>query len=108
MILRTNSDARPEPKRPESLPKTLPGTVCVQWRTCGKLACRCARGEPHGPYHYRFWRERGRLRKAYVARHDVEEVRAACLCRRLIRTALKAGWSDFRRLVAVLKETTKP
>lgn len=32
----------------------------------------------HGPYYYRFWRESGRLRKAYVPRRQVEEVRAAC------------------------------
>ncbi|MEM8549672.1 MAG: DUF6788 family protein [Verrucomicrobiota bacterium] len=69
------------------LPKTpaeLPGTVCEQWKRCGKPACRCASGHPeelHGPYFYRFWREGGRLRKAYVPRDRVAEVRAACEAR---------------------------
>lgn len=45
---------------------------------CGKQNCRCARGQLHGPYHYLFWREAGQLRKVYVRRADVAEVRAAC------------------------------
>lgn len=36
---------------------------------CGKKACRCATGgELHGPYTYKYWKEGGRLRKAYVGR----------------------------------------
>jgi hypothetical protein len=30
----------------------LPGVVVEQHRTCGRQGCRCARGEPHGPYVY--------------------------------------------------------
>lgn len=61
------------------LPKIepLPGTVQLQRVNCGKPNCRCATGKLHAAY-YRFWRERGRLRKAYVRRSDVEQVRAAC------------------------------
>jgi hypothetical protein len=33
---------------------------------CGKPGCKCARGELHGPYTYKYWREAGKLRKAYV------------------------------------------
>lgn len=35
---------------------------------CGKDACWCAAGGGHGPYTYKYWREDGRLRKAYVKR----------------------------------------
>src|SRR5438105_15584695 len=28
------------------------GTLVEQHRTCGRQGCRCARGEPHGPYVY--------------------------------------------------------
>jgi hypothetical protein len=62
------------------LPKMRPqpGTVHEQLVKCGKLNCRCARGERHRAF-YRFWRDAdGRLRKAYVPRSRVEEVRAAC------------------------------
>lgn len=33
---------------------------------CGKKTCRCAAGELHGPYTYKYWKEDGKLRKAYV------------------------------------------
>jgi hypothetical protein len=72
----------------DSLPKTLPGTVHTQWVRCGKSSCRCARGELHGPYHYHFWRENGRLRKRYVKPDDVAEVRARCAERQKLHRAL--------------------
>lgn len=55
----------------------LPGTVHAQRVRCGRENCRCARGELHRAF-YRFWREGGRLRKAYVRRAEVERVRDAC------------------------------
>jgi hypothetical protein len=86
------------------LPKTLPGVVCQQWVRCGRPACRCARGSLHGPYFYRFWREGGRLRKAYVRRPDVEQVRLWCRARRGARQEL-AGWREvWRQLVAQVRE----
>lgn len=30
----------------------LPGALVEQHRQCGKERCRCAHGEPHGPYLY--------------------------------------------------------
>jgi hypothetical protein len=30
----------------------LPGALVEQHRNCGRTRCRCARGEPHGPYVY--------------------------------------------------------
>lgn len=35
---------------------------------CGKEGCWCAAGGGHGPYTYKYWKEEGRLRKAYVGR----------------------------------------
>ena len=54
----------------QTLPKM--GALCPQWKRCGKMNCRCAAGTLHGPYYCFFWRERGRLRKRYVALRDVE------------------------------------
>jgi hypothetical protein len=61
-----------------SFPKItpLPGSLHPEWRRCGKPTCRCARGEPHGPYVYHYWYEHGRRRKAYVPRDRVEAVAA--------------------------------
>ena len=59
-------------------PKTapLPGSLQPEWKRCGKPGCRCARGERHGPYFYRYWYEGGRRRRAYVPRTRVPAVAA--------------------------------
>lgn len=47
------------------------GAICAQFVRCGKPGCKCARGELHGPYYYRFTRdESGRLRKSYVRKAE--------------------------------------
>lgn len=111
------------------LPKTatpaeLPGTVHAQYVRCGKPTCRCASGDSadlHGPYHYRFWRERGTLRKAYVRRDELEATRRACRARqhaerqqRAARRQFDALLDDFRRrsrevedLLAAWRETLR-
>lgn len=64
---------------PKPIPDKLPGTVIPQYVRCGKPNCRCARGDLHGPYWYRFWREDPYvLHKEYVREADLEQVRAAC------------------------------
>ena len=52
----------------------LPGSIVPQFICCGKPGCRCQTGNRHGPYHYRVWREAGRVRKVYVKITDVERV----------------------------------
>ena len=54
----------------------LPGSLQLEWRRCGKPGCRCARGQPHGPYAVRIWYEDGRRRKRYVPREEVAKVAA--------------------------------
>jgi hypothetical protein len=58
------------------------GAVCAQMVRCGKANCRCARGELHGPYFYRFTRDGGRLQKQYIKRSEVAEWRELCERRR--------------------------
>lgn len=43
-------------------------TFRQEWVRCGKEGCRCAQGERHGPYTYKYWKEDGRLRKQYVGK----------------------------------------
>lgn len=43
---------------------------------CGKAACACREGRLHGPYVYKYWREGGRLRKAYVGKAPPAEAAA--------------------------------
>src|SRR5258708_20799760 len=44
--------------------EVLSGSLTEQTRRCGKAGCRCARGEPHGPYAFFVPKTaaRGRLR----------------------------------------------
>jgi hypothetical protein len=91
-------------EKSKTLPKTLTGVVRPQWVSCGRPNCRCARGQLHGPYHYRFWRECGRLKKAYVRPADLEQVRARCEARRQVRRDLVAGWGIFRQLRTAVRE----
>jgi hypothetical protein len=44
----------------------LAGSLTGQSRRCGRAGCRCADGEPHGPYAYFTPRPAGRGRARYV------------------------------------------
>src|SRR5262245_61658897 len=92
---------------PQTLPKPLPGVVLPQWVRCGRPGCRCTRGQLHGPYHYRFYRQGGRLKKRYVKLAEVEQVRAGCEARRQARRELKAGWQTWRGLLAAIREVER-
>ncbi len=67
----------------------LEGEVCPQFIRCGKPGCRCQYDKPHGPYHYRIWREGTRVRKVYVKATEVEAVRAACVLHRTLSRSLQ-------------------
>ncbi|MGH3163646.1 MAG: DUF6788 family protein [Streptosporangiaceae bacterium] len=46
--------------------QVLSGTLTEQGRRCGRPGCRCADGEPHGPYAYFTPRPAGRGQARYV------------------------------------------
>lgn len=46
--------------------QVLAGTLTEQARRCGRPGCRCAGGQPHGPYAYFTPRPAGRGRARYV------------------------------------------
>lgn len=58
-----------------SVEEVLSGSLVEQTRRCGKTGCRCAAGEPHGPYAYFTARPRGRGRARYVPAGVVAVVR---------------------------------
>ena len=67
--------------------QVLSGSLTEQTRRCGKAGCRCAGGEPHGPYAYFTARRQGRGRARYVPAEVAEVVvekerRLAGACRR--------------------------
>jgi hypothetical protein len=55
----------------------LKGEICEQYVKCGKENCRCANGRLHGPYYYRVFRDKGQVRKEYVRKKDLSQVRSA-------------------------------
>jgi hypothetical protein len=86
------------------LPKTLPRGLCAQWVRCGKPSCHCQHGRGHGPYVYRFWREKGRLRKAYVPPEQVAAFAAQVQERRERQNQVEQSRSHWRALVHRLRE----
>lgn len=85
-------------------PKMLPGYVRAERVKCGKANCRCARGELHGPYYYRFtWADNKRV-KSYVKREDVQAIRAACVEYRNLQASLRHGRMAYKLLLMRARE----
>ena len=53
----------------------LTGSLVEQTRRCGKAGCRCAEGEPHGPYVYFAPKTAGRGRLRYMPAALLDVVR---------------------------------
>ena len=86
----------------------LPGVVLPQLVRCGKPTCRCSsREDLHGPYFYRFHREGGRLRKTYVPKHLLEDVRAACRRRQLREREQRHRRAESQALLRALRERAR-
>lgn len=93
------------------LPKKMRGSVHAQYVRCGKVTCKCTRGELHGPYFYHFVRVGGRLRKRYLKAHEVEQMRVACATWRkkekARRTQSRQSWQVIRAVNTQLRELLK-
>ena len=68
-------------------------SLCEQRVKCGTKSCRCARGDLHAGYHYLFFRQAGRLKKVYVPKAQVEQVRSQIRAARLARKCTTAAHS---------------
>lgn len=86
----------------------LPGTVVAHFIRCGRINCKCAKGELHGPYHYHYWRDEQGRHKRYVRQSQVAAIQAACAAYRIkqavARERLKQTRTEWRKLKAMLKE----
>ncbi len=93
------------------LPKKMPGSVHAQYVRCGKVMCKCARGELHGAYYYYFVRRAGKLTKRYLKTNEIEQAQAACLSRReeekARREKSRATWRLIREINARLRDVSK-
>lgn len=68
--------------------QVLTGSLVEQTRRCGKPGCRCAEGEPHGPYAYFTPKMAGRGRAKYVPAGLIAAVRARLARGEQIETVL--------------------
>ena len=82
----------------------LPGVLLANPVRCGKPSCRCARGELHGPYLYRRWREGGRQRRQYVGQCDAQRVEAALAEWRRLHPPAYAMRQELAALRRLLRE----
>jgi hypothetical protein len=85
----------------EMLPKRT--AICRQYRKCRNPACRCRRGEQHGPYYFFFYRVDGRLRKLYIRKADAEDMWKSYSLAREIRKKRAADRKQSRELCRVLR-----
>ncbi len=86
----------------------LPGVVLPQYVRCGKTTCRCRRREDlHGPYFYRFFRAGGQLRKTYVPRGQLDDVRAACRRRQQREREQRHQRTESQALLSALRERAR-
>jgi len=50
------------------------GSIYTVYKKCGNKSCRCARGNPHGPFYYLSKKVDGTTKLTFVRRADEEEV----------------------------------
>jgi hypothetical protein len=81
----------------------LPGHVERRRVRCGKLNCKCARGERHTA-HYRVWYDGGVRFRQYIPVRIVEDVRRACDEHRVLQARLRAGRADYRKTLRSARE----
>ena len=70
----------------------LAGDVNARMVRCGKPNCKCAKGELHGPYYVRRWREFGQRRSKYVKKADVLTAKVAVETYRRQRKEQRQSW----------------
>ena len=96
--------ARAKTENSNLQPKILPGYVRAERVKCGKPNCKCARGELHGLYFYRYTWSDGKRSKQYVKQAEVSEVRAACAAYRDLQSHVRAGRAEYKRTLAQARE----
>lgn len=73
----------PSPKEPSSRKQVVEErtlgnkTYRLEGVRCGKEKCKCARGEPHGPYWYSYTRVGGRVKSQYIGKRLPPEVKSS-------------------------------
>ena len=104
---------RREKKLEETTTKIEPlrGGLEARFKRCGKVNCRCAKGELHGPYYLRRWQRYGKKCSKYVKKRELSATFQACLeykrnrreTRELIRSFNKNGNAVLKAMGELLR-----
>jgi hypothetical protein len=81
------------------------GILRAYYIKCGKPACACAndRAKRHGPYWYLLWQQDGKLRRRYVPKAELEQVRAAVEARQAFVPRMREWRRQAMALAGVVK-----
>lgn len=74
------------------------GILIVKFVNCGKKGCKCQRGEPHGPYVYRQYYEKGKKKQHYVPKKEVSKI-ADIVNENQRVIKIKARINELKRLI---------
>lgn len=83
------------------------GGLYEQSVRCGKSNCHCASGDLHNGYYYLFFRQAGRLKKVYVQKDHVEQVRSQIKAARSIRSSAKAAHSRAMQAIRECRDVLR-
>jgi hypothetical protein len=86
--------------------KMLPGFVATVRIRCGKLNCRCARGDRHVA-HYHVTYCYGARSRRYVRRDQLSELLAACEAHRKLQARLRVGRAEYKESLAQTRKLVK-
>jgi hypothetical protein len=104
-VKRNTKNSKRFPKIPSE--GILPGSIHATYARCGKLNCKCARGEPHGPYYHRYYRIGDRIEKEYIPLGHLDAVRSACDRHRELQSEIRANNQRHNELMSQFKMMLK-
>jgi len=89
------------------------GAVLAGFVRCGKPNCRCARGQLHGPYWSRYWRDAaGRLHRSYIRKAEaaaaVKDQQRFREADQVFRAFKRDNWREFRRMREEIRKMVAP
>lgn len=74
------------------------GFIQKQKIRCGKLNCKCSKGEYHLAY-YHVWYTNGQRFRRYIRKSEVENVRIACQNHRDLQARIRAGRAEYKQII---------
>ncbi len=100
---------RREKKSVEISPKIQPvrGSLMAQYKRCGRVNCRCAKGFKHGPFFYHVWYVQGIRYKSYVKKADFDRIQAGIEAFRAQRREQQQADAELRTMLQEIKEASR-